>query len=122
MFRSTDRLPISAVNLVLVSAFLFGAVITSILGNWTATALLGFIGLSMIPIARYARRPGSRDITRVNALEWQDERDRTLAKSGFAIVGVAALLLVLVQFVVVTAVVDAGSPLFWSSWSSPSSY
>ena len=118
MLKSVERLPISAINLVLASAFLLGALIAGALGSRTGAAYLGALGLAGLAGALYARRSGSRDVTRLNALEWRDERDRTLARSGFAVVGAVALVMVLVQFVVVV-VTDAGpdSPFMWLTLS-----
>ena len=112
MLKSIERLPISAINLVLVSAFLLGALIAAALGSWPGATYLGAIGLCGLAGALYARRSGSRDVTRLNALEWRDERDRNLAKSGFAVVGAVALLMVLAQFIVVV-VADADSAFVW---------
>lgn len=47
--------------------------------------------------ALYARRPNSKDITRVNAIEYRDERDRVIARKGFSIVGACALLLTVAE-------------------------
>ena len=118
MLKSVERLPISAINLVLLSAFLLGALIAGALGSWTGAAYLGALGLIGLAGALNARRSGSRDVTRLNALEWRDERDRTLAKSGFAVVGAVALLMVLAQFIVVV-VTKAGphSPFMWVTLS-----
>lgn len=118
MLKSVERLPISAINLVLVSAFLLGALIAAALGKWQGAVYLGFLGLGGLAGALYARRSGSRDVTRLNALEWRDERDRTLAKSGFAVVGAVALLMVLAQLIVVV-VTYAGhdSPFMWVTLS-----
>ena len=118
MLKSVERLPISAINLVLLSAFLLGALIAGALGSWTGAAFLGALGLVGLKSALFARRSGSRDVARLNALEWRDERDRTLAKSGFAVVGAVALLMVLAQFIVVV-VTDAGhdSPFMWVTLS-----
>lgn len=49
--------------------------------------------------AVYARGQKASDVTRLNAIEYRDERDRLLAKSGFAVVGVAALILSITEFV-----------------------
>jgi hypothetical protein len=100
MLKSVERLPISTINLGLLSAFLLGALIAGALGSWTGAAYLGALGLSGLAGALYARRSGARDVTRLNALEWRDERDRSLAKSGFAVVGAVALLMVLAQFII----------------------
>jgi len=115
MLKSVERLPISAINLVLVSAFLLGAVIASALGRWSGATYLGALGLGGLAGALYAHRSGSRDVTRLNALEWRDERDRTLAKSGFAVVGAVALLMVLVQFIVAITVAAIDSPFVWAA-------
>jgi Na+/citrate or Na+/malate symporter len=57
----------------------------------------------------FARRRGSGDLERVNALEFADERDRAAAGKALATVGVAALLASMAQFVVAIIVDD---PLF----------
>jgi len=118
MLKSVERLPVSAINLVLLGAFLLGALIAGALGSWTGAAYLGGLCLVGLAGALYARRSGSRDVTRLNALEWRDERDRTLAKSGFAVVGAVALLMVIAQFIVVV-ITDAGpdSPFMWLTLS-----
>ena len=118
MLKSVERLPISAINSALPSAFLLGALIAGALGSWTGAAYLGALGLAGLAGALYARRSGSRDVTRLNALEWRDERDRTLARSGFAVVGSVALVMVLAQ-VIVVVITDAGpdSPFMWVTLS-----
>jgi hypothetical protein len=115
MLKSVERLPISAINLVLVGTFLLGAVIAGALGRWSGATYLGALGLGGLACALYAHRSGSRDVTRLNALEWRDERDRTLAKSGFAVVGAVALLMVLVQFIFAITVAAIGSPFVWAA-------
>lgn len=61
--------------------------------------LLLVAGLLIFVSALYARSQNSSDILRLNAIEYRDERDRLLAKSGFAVVGVAALILSIAEFV-----------------------
>jgi hypothetical protein len=114
MLKSVERLRISAINLGLVSVFLLGALVEVALGRWQGAIYFGAFGLFGLAGALYARRSGSRDVTRLNALEWRDERDRTLAQSAFAVVGAVALLMVLGEFIVVVATgTTADSPLFW---------
>jgi hypothetical protein len=110
---SGNRLPISAVNAVLVSSFLLGAVTTAALRNWPAATVLGVLGLFGLGAALYARRDKARDITRVNAIEYRDERDRTVARNGFAVVGAVALVLSVVQVVVSTGLTEH----FWFSYA-----
>ena len=114
MLKSVERLGISAINVVLVSTFLLGALIAAALQRWQGALYLVLVGIGMLAVALYAHRSGSRDVTRLNALEWRDERDRTLAKSGLAAVGVVALVMVVAQFIVVM-LTDPGpdSPFLW---------
>jgi len=91
--RAGGRLPISLTNTILISAFLLVAVVMVVLGNVGTGLWVGFLAVMMIGVALYARRPDSRDITRLNAIEYRDERDKSLATEGFAAVGVAALIL-----------------------------
>jgi hypothetical protein len=86
-------LPISLTNTILISAFLLVAVVMVVVGNVGTGLWVGFLAVMMIGVALYARRPDSRDITRLNAIEYRDERDKSLATEGFAAVGVAALIL-----------------------------
>lgn len=91
---STDTwLPLSRINMVLVAAVVAGAITTGILGNWGGTAVLGIVAAFVVGAARYARRTESRDIARINALEYRDERDRDLARRSLSVVGAAALIL-----------------------------
>ncbi len=106
MSKTTSRLPVSTVNVVLVSVFLVGAIVTAILGNWAGTFLLGALGIFGFLAALYARRANSRDITRVNAIEYRDERDRIIARRGFAVVGAVALALGVVQVVAATVFIE----------------
>jgi hypothetical protein len=100
--KITSRLPISTTNVVLVATFLLGALVTALTQNWGSTPLLVALGVLGLASALYARRPDSRDITRINAIEYRDERDRLLAKQGFAVVGAVALILSVIEFVLAT--------------------
>ncbi|POH61164.1 hypothetical protein [Arthrobacter glacialis] len=97
--QTTKRLPISTTNIALVSTFVAGAIATALTQNWSFAVLLLTVGLCGLGAALYARRPNSRDITRLNAIEYRDERDRELAKQGFATVGAAALILTVFEVV-----------------------
>jgi hypothetical protein len=106
MSKTNDRLrrvlarsPISVVNTVLVLTFLAASALMAVLGNVGMALLFAYLGLAGLGVALYARRPNARDITRINAIEYRDERDRSLAAEGFAAVGVAALILLLAAFI-----------------------
>ncbi|MGZ0212849.1 MAG: hypothetical protein ACKVI4_10250 [Actinomycetales bacterium] len=90
---------ISSINVGLLGALVAGAVITGLSHNWFEMILLLVAGLLIFVSALYARSQNSSDILRLNAIEYRDERDRLLAKSGFAVVGVAALILSIAEFV-----------------------
>lgn len=102
---SKNRLPVSSVNAVLMGVFLAGAVVTAVAGSWYEAGLLAAVGIAVVAMAIYARRPGSRDITRVNAIEYRDERDKRIARVGFSAVGVAALVISAIEFVAITVLV-----------------
>jgi hypothetical protein len=93
------RWPVSVVNTVLVATFLGASVVLAVLGNVGVALVMAYLGLAGLGVALYARRPDSRDITRLNAIEYRDERDRSLAAEGFAAVGVAALIIVFGSFI-----------------------
>jgi len=92
--------PMSPVNTVLVAVCAVGALLCFVLGQvpagvaLLAGAVVGGLG------AVFARRGGSGDLERVNALEYADERDRTAAVRGLAAVGVLALVLGVAQMIV----------------------
>ena len=85
--------------MVLVGTLCAGAAIAALTQNWRGAIWLLILGLSGLGVALYARRPNARDITRINGIEYRDERDRDLARQGFATVGAAALILSVVEVV-----------------------
>lgn len=99
MLKSSSHLPISTANTVLVSTFVVGAVTSGLMHNWFIAILLLAVGIGGLLSAMYARRPNSKDVTRLNAIEYRDERDRLLATSGFAAVGAAALIISVLELV-----------------------
>jgi len=97
-------LPVSPVNIVLSLSLVAAGVAQAIAGNLVLAVALVFVAVFAVVAARYARRPESLDIARVNAIEYRDERDRAIARSGFSVVGVAALLLTVVEILAVSFV------------------
>lgn len=115
MSLTTDRLPVSMVNIVLVAAFVAGGLVTLVLGHALQAVGLFLIGAGGLHCALWARRPKARDVTRLNALEWRDERDRRLGKDALSVVGGAALMLSVVELVVVSILaLDAA---LWLAWT-----
>lgn len=94
------RLPMSPANLVIWSAYALGVVATLVVGQWPLAVVLA-LGLAVgVFSVRRARRPEADDVTRVGAIEYRDERDRAIARDGFAVVGVVAMVLSAVEYVV----------------------
>jgi hypothetical protein len=83
-----------------------GAIAAALTQSWFGAILLLAGSLFGLSAALYARRPNSRDITRLNAIEYRDERDRVLAKQGFATVGAAALMLSVIEVVLAIVFFD----------------
>ena len=90
---------LSTANIILLSSLAGGALVCAALQNvlgavWLgATVLLALIGI--LPNLR----PDARDIGRINAIQYRDERDRRLARDGFSIVGAAALIISVIEAV-----------------------
>jgi hypothetical protein len=95
----------SPINAALVALFVVGAVLSAALGHGSQAVALAAAGLGGAAGALHARRPGARDVTRLNALEWRDERDRALGLEALSVVGGAALLLSVLELLLVVPVV-----------------
>jgi hypothetical protein len=106
MLKTVSRPPISRINAMVLASFAVGAVVAALLGGRMATVAL-LIGSAVgLAGALNARRPNARDVTRLNAMEYRDERDRLLAQQGLAVVGAAALILSVGALIVTTAFGD----------------
>jgi hypothetical protein len=106
MSKSTERRGISRVNTVIVGAFLLAAVIALIAGYADRAIFLAAFAVVGLIQAVVAAQPEASDATRIEGLEYRDERDRQLAQRGFAAVGVAAVLLSCGAFLVRTMMGD----------------
>ncbi|MFD5224305.1 hypothetical protein ACFWHT_01650 [Microbacterium sp. NPDC058342] len=106
--------PMSPVNSVLVAVCAVGSLLCLVFGQTIAgvALLLGAIGGGLGAIL--ARRGGSGDLERVNALEYADERDRAAAVKGLAAVGVIALVVSAAQLML-HAIVDTDPVSRWAS-------
>lgn len=103
MSKMFDRIPMSRVNLALSAALALGIVITVSLGLWAQTVMLGLILILGLFGVYAGRRNEASDIQRVNALEFQDERDRAIGREGLAAVGAVALVMSLVGYMATLA-------------------
>jgi MFS family permease len=102
MSKRTERRGISRVNAIIVGALLAGALAALVAGHGYSAFTLAFMAAIGLGGALQAARPSASDVTRINGLEYRDERDGTLAQQGFAVVGVAALVLTAGVFLVMT--------------------
>lgn len=91
--RTERRLPMSPANLVVCAALAVVAVAALTAGLWQDAILIGAGGVLCVVSVRRARRPDASDLARVEAMEYRDERDRAIARAGFATAGAAAILL-----------------------------
>jgi hypothetical protein len=93
----------SRANFAICTVLLAGLVATIALGLPREALLLGFaLVLGVLGIYR-GRRVLASDVDRVDALEYLDERDRAIARDGFAVVGALALVVSTVEFVLMSA-------------------
>lgn len=104
-------------NAALALVAIIAAVIMAVLGRWGVAAVFLAAGLVVAGSAIYARSGRASDLTRLNAAEYVDERDRAVGTQAFAIVGVVALVLTIVVFVIGTALLEPGSPMFFVLWA-----
>lgn len=99
-------------NVVLLVGALAAAVVMAVLGRWVEAVVFAVVVLFLGASAVYARSGRSGDLTRLNAAEYLDERDRAAATQGFAAVGVTALLLGFALLVLATVLLEPGEPMF----------
>lgn len=107
------RLGMSWWNAVIVLVAVIAAIVLAVQGSWGAAIIMALSGAAAAAGAIYARSGRASDITRLNAIEYIDERDRTIGAYAFAVVGVAALLLAFGVFVAVAVLTGGREPIFW---------
>lgn len=110
------RLRMSWWNALVTLAVLAGAVVLAVSGQWVPAVLLAGIGLATGSFAVYARSGRASDITRLNAMEVVDERDRAMTTFALAVVGVTGLLLSVVVFIAAMVLLEHGHPMFYFAW------
>ncbi len=102
MSKTTERRGVSRVNAIITGVLLLGALVAVIAGNLYNAITLAVMAVILLGSALHAARPTASDVTRINGLEYRDERDGLLAQKGFAAVGVAALVKTVGTFFVTT--------------------
>ena len=103
-------------NAVLALVVLAGAVAMAVLGRWLVAAIFLAVVVLVVASAVYARSGRASDLTRLNAVEYLDERDRAVGTQAFAIVGVLALVLSMLVFILGTVLLEPDSPMFFVLW------
>jgi hypothetical protein len=111
MWKIFDNIPMSRANLAICVTLAVGLVICLALGLWTQAVMLSLMLAFGIGCIALARRPEASDLARVNAIEYKDERDVRIARDGFVVVGVIALILSLVGYV--AAIIILPNELNW---------
>lgn len=112
-----ERFGMSWWNAVLVGVVLLAAVIMAVLGRWGVAGIFAVVAVVLAGSAIYARSGKASDLTRLNATEYLDERDRATGTQAFAIVGVVALVMTMIVFVIGIALLEPGSPMFYVLWA-----
>lgn len=98
--RKTFRWPLSIVNTVIYAYALVFGVGLIVFDRVAAGVVMIVAAVLGVLFSIRARRSGSGDLERVNALELADERDRAAARKAFAAIGVVALVAAMLQFTV----------------------
>lgn len=93
MSKIAERLPVSVPNAAVIGALLVGAALAGLRGNGVGAIILAAVAIGWAGIALYARSRRADDRSRVGNFDPRDERDRTIGRNGFALVGAAALIL-----------------------------
>ena len=102
---------VSLINWVVILPFLALGIVSIVAGNWFVGGVVIAACVAQYAFARWSRGRRASDLTRVNSLEYSDERDRNIAMFGFAVVGVVALIGVLVALLVVILTLPDEGPL-----------
>ena len=95
--KSTNR--ISTANIILLGSLVAGTIVCAVLQNVTGVVLLGVTAVLALIGTLANMREDAPDIGRINAIQYRDERDRTLARAGFSIVGAVALIIAVIEAV-----------------------
>lgn len=103
-------------NALTTLALLVAAVVLAVVGRWIPALITVILGVVIAASAIYARSGRASDITRLNALETVDERDRAMTGFALAVVGVAGLVLAMAVFIAALALLEPGHPMFWVAW------
>jgi len=93
MSKISERLPVSIPNAAVIGALLVGAALAALRANGVGAVILAATAIGWAGIALYARSGRADDRNRVGNFNPVNERDRTIGRNGFALVGAAALIL-----------------------------
>jgi len=93
MSKIAERLPVSVTNTAVIGALLVGAALAALRSNGVGAIILAATAIGWAGIALYARSRRADDRNRVGNFNPVDERDRTIGRNGFALVGAVALIL-----------------------------
>lgn len=112
-----NRIGMSWWNVVCVLAIAVASVISFALERWFTGTVLGAVLVLFVASILYARSGRASDVTRLNAAEYTDERDRRMAAFGLAIVGVVAMVASVGTFAAAMALLPADHPMALIAWA-----
>ncbi|GAB4083546.1 hypothetical protein GCM10028784_01760 [Myceligenerans cantabricum] len=110
------RLRMSWWNALMTFVLLVVAAALTVAGQWFPAVASLVAAVAIAATAVYARSGRASDVTRLNALEVVDERDRSMTAFALAVVGVAGLLFSMATFLAATALLEPSHPMFWVAW------
>lgn len=111
-----DRFGMSWWNAAFAAAIVVAGVLALVFRQWAVAAVFGVVLVAFVVGVRYARSGRASDVTRLNAAEYTDERDRRMAAYGLAIVGVVAMALSMGTFVAALVLLPPGHPMYFVAW------
>ena len=95
------RSPRLTANHLTFATLLIGAVVSAVSANIRIASILLGIAVVGYGFVWLSRRFGQTELSRIHALEYSDERDRAIATKGYAIVGVVAIVVTVIEYVLV---------------------
>lgn len=91
-------------------------VLMLVLGRWFAAIVMAVLLVAFVASVLYARTARASDVTRLNAAEYADERDRAMGAFGLAVVGVTAMFTSMAMFILAILLLPPTHPMVFVVW------
>lgn len=108
-----EHLRMSWWNAALTIAALVAAIVLAVQQSWVSSIVTTLVAVGTAVTAIYARSGRASDLTRLNAAEYVDERDRAIGARALAVVGLVAMVMTLAVFILAMVLTEPGEPLRW---------